>query len=274
MGSGCTRNANVTKIEETVLTLPQYKSNSENIFTSFDEKFNYLQAIPLNDFLLSMGNISNSKNVTNNESIFNIDYDIDICNVYFKNTIAGHPIFYEKADEKANQLFVEYMIKELTYIQKGAKSFMKKKETTFESSVVKKAYLLILGILNCYSSNKGKVDTLFSWISNKENKIQKNIEIELFFYLLIFTPSYANYLSCIDLQKNYNGELPTIDLKNREKYDPLFKPAKVEEVFNEFIGKFFDKENEVINYDEFLKKIASQDLAWILTPIGIRSKFN
>ena len=274
MGSGCTRNANVTKIEETVLTLPQYKSNSENIFKSFDEKFNYLQSIPLNDFLLSMGNISNSKNVTNNESIFNIDYDIDICNVYFKNTIAGHPIFYEKADEKANQLFVEYMIKELTYIQKGAKSFMKKKDTTFDSSVVKKAYLLILGILNCYSSNKGKVDTIFSWISNKENKIQKNIEIELFFYLLIFTPTYANYLSCIDLQKNYNGELPTIDLKNREKYDPLFKPAKVEEVFNEFIGKFFDKENEVINYNEFLKKIASQDLAWILTPIGIRSKFN
>ena len=27
MGSGCTRNTNATKIEETVLTLPQYKSN-------------------------------------------------------------------------------------------------------------------------------------------------------------------------------------------------------------------------------------------------------
>ena len=274
MGSGCTRNTNATKIEETVLTLPQYKSNSESIFKSFDEKFNYLQAIPLNDFLLSMSKISKNNNGTNNKSIFNIDYDIDMCTVYFKNTIAGHPIFYEKADEKANQIFVEYMTKELTYIQKGAKSFMKKKETTFDSSVIKKEYLLILGLLNCYSSNKGKVDTLFSWICNKENKIQKTIEIELFFYLLIFTPTYANYLSCIDLQKNYNGELPTIDLKNREKYDPLFKPAKVEEAFNEFIGKFFDKENEMINYDEFLKKIASQDLAWILTPIGIRSKFN
>ena len=41
MGSGCTRNTNATKIEETVLTLPQYKSNSESIFKSFDEKMNW-----------------------------------------------------------------------------------------------------------------------------------------------------------------------------------------------------------------------------------------
>ena len=274
MGSVCTRSANATKIEETVLTLPKYKSNCENIFNSFDEKYNYLQEIPLNDYMLYLINLSGNKKETNSDSIFNVDYDIDLCNVYFKNTIAGHPIFYEKGDDKANQIFVEYMIKELTYMQKGAKSFMKKKESTFDSSVIKKAYLLILGLLYCFSSDKGKVDTLFSWISNKENKIEKSLEIELFFYLLVFTPTYANYLSCIDLQKNYNGELPTIDLKNREKYDPLFKPAKVEEAFNDFIGKFFDKENEMIDYDEYLKKIASQDLAWILTPIGIRSKFN
>ena len=56
--------------------------------------------------------------------------------------------------------------------------------------------------------------------------------------------------------------------------DDYIYPKSLELLLN--ASKEYNKPDVVVGnyYDEFLKKIASQDLAWILTPIGIRSKFN
>lgn len=275
MGSACSRGNNSgTKVEETVLHLPSYeKSPSEVVFTSFDAKYNLLQSISLSDYQLLVLNIRYSFQKTGSNSIFFDETDIDHCNVFLKNSIAGHPIYYAKTDEKINQVFIEYITKILTYMQAGAKSFAKKKVIAFNSSVIKRFFMLVVGLLFCYSEDMGKVESLFGWLSIEDKTIVKSFEVELFLYLMIFVPTFANYLTLKDLQRNYNNELPTIDFGKRTDFDQFFLPAKVEEVYNRFIEQFFDNK-EKIDYNEYLRKIASSQLAWILTPTGIRSQFN
>lgn len=275
MGSACSRGNNSgTKVEENVLHLPSYnKSPSEVIFTSFDAKYNLLQSISLSDYQLLLLNIRYSFQKNGSDSIFFDETDIDHCNVFLKNSIAGHPIYYAKTDEKVNQIFIEYITKILSYMQSGAKSLSKKKVIAFNSSVIKRFFLLIVGFLFCYSEDIGKVESLFGWLSNQDKKIVKKFEVELFFYLTIFVPTFANYLTLKDLQRNYNNELPTIDFSKKTEFEKFFLPAKIEEVYNRFIEQFFDKKQEM-DYDEYLKKITSSQFAWILTPTGIRSQFN
>ena len=149
---------------------------------------------------------------------------------------------------------------------------MKKKSIDYDSSTVKKFYMLIVGLLFCFSDDLSKVETLFSWICNDSNVIERNANIELFFYLLIFTPTYANYLTCVDMQKNYDESLPTIKLDEKDKYSSYFLPKTIDEIYDEFMKGMFDSDNASITKEMYLNKMVTQQFAWILTDKGIRSK--
>ena len=277
---GSCGSASKKQITEESLSLPSYSSSLEKIFTSFNSKYNLLLNIPLYDFQLFLFNLTYSTQSKGINSIFNDETDIDNCTVFLRNTIASHPLFYDEKDEKVTQIFMEYIQKLLTYIQKGAKSFMMKKSIEYDSSTVKKFYMLIIGLLFCYSDNLSKVETLFSWICNDSNVIERNSNIELFFYLLIFTPTYANFLTCIDMQKNYDESLPTIKLEEKDKYSAYFQPKTIDEIYDEFMKGLFNEDNNnnnegdgcLITRDIYLNKIITQQFAWILTDKGIRSK--
>lgn len=272
MGSMCGLTQEESKRNpEILINLPSYSSSYEKPFESFNKEFNLLVRLPLYEYQLTLLNLPYSSQMRGPSSIYLDETDNDNCSVFFKNFIANHPIFYAKRDDNLNQIFVEFISNLLTYLRKGTKAFMKKKQKEFNSGVIKKYYLCIIGILFCYSSDKGKIDALFSLLANDNNCIEKNINNELLIYSMIFLATFSNYLTMKDMKKSYETLPITVD--NNEVYAEAFGLEKIEALYLKFIDKLYGEGSQSeVSYDDYFNKIQTQELAWILTPQGIRSQ--
>lgn len=271
MGNMCGKEEEVVKNNpEIEISLPTYTSRYEKPFEGFDKEYNLLLRLPLYEYQLTILNLPYSSQMRGPSSVFLDETDSDICSVFFKNFIANHPIFYAKRDENVNQIFVEFISSLITYLMKGTKAFMKLKGKEFNSKVIKKYYLCIIGILFCYSTSKGKIDALFSLLANDNNLIEKNINNELMIYSIVFLATFSHYLTMKDLKKG-NSTLP-INIDNNEFYAEAFGLEKIQNVFTNFMTKFFGPSQSEVSYDDYCSKIKTQDFAWILTPQGIRSQ--
>ena len=258
-------------VNQIEVVLPSYRdSPTESIFKSFDSNNNFLQNFPLTDYQLSLPNITyTSISETNSlEDATNIDF----VSVYFSNAILKYPTLYEMdISEEKTQIFLEFYSKLINYMIKGIKNFYKKHSIKEEvSDNVKKLYLVIVGLLYCHSEASEKIQCIYNIISDDKGIIKKTQDNILFFYLIIFTPTFANYVTLLDLQKNYDDKLKTVTLAKRGDYDKYFALKNIEDVFEEFSKGFFEEE---MNEDQFMNKIVKEDFAWILTKQGVRSKF-
>lgn len=276
----CTNVSSGITVSETAITLPKFSSETDFIFDNFDKKYNFLKDISLFDFLISLQNLKFSKTpgetdyITEDdpENIFLSFIDIAEVQTFLDNTVGKHPRHYNEKDSENMQLFGEYFKMLIDYNIKGQKDYYKKNPDIDDYKSNLKKYMLIqLGLLYCFSKDMDKINVFFSSVADENCKISKNKYLDLFVYMLIFTASFSNFSTCFKLNQQNDGKLPTMKIEDRPTWDDYFGLYQVEKVFNLFKETLF-AEKEELNFDQFYTAIQHENLAWILTLQGIRSK--
>lgn len=267
-------------VSETAITLPQYRSAVCPIFEDFDMRYNFLDDIPLFDFLISLQNLKFIKKPKSKEyfgsedpeNIFQSFIEREDLYTFLETMINKHPRHYNEKNPERKEIFTEYFKYLLENNILGQKEYYKNNSMKDKFSDSIKKYMIIqIGLLFCASKDMDKVNTMFNCISDENGKIKETEYFNLFVYMLIYTASCSNYLTVCQIQENYNQKLPTINTLDKSKYEDFFGMNQIKKAFNAFKEDLFKQKKE-LSYDNFYLLIQQQSLAWILTLEGIRKK--
>lgn len=289
MGKLCTKEAqSVEKApllpQETEITVPTYKNESDKLYEPIEKKFNYLRKIPFQDYLHSLVNFSTenatldedyskaSIEISSNDQFYGVKISSDEFQSFIDNKLFKHKIIYEELvnNENAASLFEKILIEIQNSLVKKINE--KNGEKSDDSYIIMKGLLIPLGILYCSGPNYIKIKTLFNLFQEGGN-IKSSEKLNLFLLAHFLTGAYC-VTSARNRLKKYDliGDIEkSVVIKLHDTCE--FKDSvHLVEVVNKLI--FGEDLSKNLSYEDFKAKFADENkdtsLGFMLSGPGIR----
>lgn len=293
MGKLCTKEVqSVEKApllpQETEITVPTYKNESDKLYEPIEKKFNYLRKIPFQDYLHSLVNFS-TENATLDEDYSKASIEISSNNQFFGEKISSdefqsfidnklfkHKIIYEELvnNENAASLFEKILMEFQNNLRKYIAKHINAKggEKVDENDIITKGWLIPLGLLYCTGPNYIKIKTIFNLFQEGGN-IKSSEKLNQFLLAYFLTGAYCATYARYKLRKyDLIGDIE--DAVIRKLYDTceLKDSEHLVEVVNKLI--FGEDLSKNLSYEDFKAKFADENkdtsLGFMLSAPGIR----
>ena len=135
---------------------------------------------------------------------------------------------------------------------------------------IQKLILLSLGFVYCASDlNYEKALFFFNLFVDDNGEMGNKMDVELFLYMILLTPSNVYLLNINDFSDEYQDDVEKLEEnKFYEIYD-VFQVTDSVTLLRDTLKAIFN-DKPAINLEQFMKAIKNQD--WLFSPTGIRHK--
>lgn len=249
-----------------------FTGTNESYFEKIDIDVNFLKYLELHQFLESLYSYG-SQQVTDNshkeelsENVFGMFVELKL----LKSAL----VYPESSSVESNyNLFKDYYSRFFTYLHKVYKNYFKEaygEKLKQEVKSVPKLALIPLGLYQCHSSNKSKMELIFNTCCNDDYELEaKSDTFRMFVFFLLIIPSCVCLLSLNEIAKEreeIRKSFPEeIFIKMYDAYQVKDSLREMENVISSlFNGK------DVLSFNEFRDNIIERGLVWIFTSSGVR----
>lgn len=249
-----------------------FTGSNESYFDKIDVEINFLKYLELHQYLETLYSYGNKDDTDYShkeeigENVFGMFIELKL----LKSAI----VYSESISVESNyNLFKDYYSRFFTYLHKVYKNYYKEafgEKLKQEEKAVPKISLIPLGIYQCHSTNKSKMELIFNTCSNDDYELESNSEtLRMFIFFMLIIPSCVSLLSLNevakerdDIRKSFPEE---IFIKMYDAYQVKDSLRELENVISSlFNGK------EKLSYNEFRDNIIEKGLVWLFTSSGVR----
>lgn len=280
-----------TTEKEVEIEFKNYKSSFDTFFKKIDNYSNILTSFALQEYIMLMNKhttnveqgvgpgsieinlsgMSSAQPNLNSDELDKMEYLL-----YFENEIMRNPKVIEKVYNKSSDgelILKDYMseiIDSLVYATidnfKHKNPGVKVKKGSIKS--IKKTNLNVIPLLYCNSSNRGKVNFLFTSFAKEGNFVISEELLDFIYYLFIL-PSTVGFRAIKNVAAKHTTRFNQISDEDYSKKTDAFEISDIYRLRDIFINEFFNGKDSLPKV-EFNEKFETGDFGWIFSPAGIR----